>query len=174
MNDEVIDEDLETEDLDEEDLDEEDFDDDIVEVRPRNDADVVETGRPGRDRRGQTPRKQTRCRLARKRPGSDDDEEDDVDLDDVEADLDRILKDKIASSEDDEDEEDEPEPVGDPGDRVAAKGVDEFTCNTCFLIVHPRQFGRAGNLGCPEGYDPCPSIKKVASILKREAGVRRT
>jgi hypothetical protein len=106
---------------------------------------------------------------ARKRPrsGEEEDDDEDIDPDDVEADLDTILKDRIASG-DDEDEEDEVEDVtGDPGDRVAAKGADEFVCPTCFLIVHPRQFGRLGKLSCPEGYDPCGAITKVEAQLKK-------
>ena len=55
----------------------------------------------------------------------------------------------------------------DPGDRVAAKSADEFVCPTCFLIVHPRQFGRLGKLSCPEGYDPCGAITKVEAQLKK-------
>lgn len=107
---------------------------------------------------------------ARVRPGSDDDEDDDVNPDDIEADLDSILKDKIASGEDEE-EDDEEEEALDPApassERIAAKAANEFTCNTCFLIVHPRQFGRLGNLSCPEGYDPCPSIAKVEAMLEK-------
>ena len=61
-----------------------------------------------------------------------------------------------------------------PGDirdaeRVAAKTAEEFSCSTCFMIVHPRQFGRKDHLTCPEGYDPCPSIKEVEKRLKKAA-----
>jgi len=105
---------------------------------------------------------------ARRRPraGDEEDEEEDLNPDDVEADLDTILKDRIASGDDD-DEDVEPEAPGESGERVAAKTADEFTCQTCFLIVHPRQFGRAGRLTCPEGYDPCSSIPKVEALLKK-------
>ena len=92
-----------------------------------------------------------------------------VDPDDVEADLDAILKDRIAASDDDD--EDEPEDRTDPDstERVAAKSAEEFTCTTCFMIVHPRQFGRLGRLVCPEGYDPCSSIPIVEKRLKKAA-----
>jgi hypothetical protein len=108
--------------------------------------------------------------VARKKRGAgeDEDEDDDeVDPDDVEADLDTILKDRIAAGDDEEDEEEVEDPTVEPGERVAAKGADEFTCPTCFLIVHPRQFGRPGALTCPEGYDPCGSIAVVNKINKR-------
>ena len=64
-----------------------------------------------------------------------------------------------------------PDDRSDPevGERVAAKSAEEFTCSTCFMIVHPRQFGRMGHLSCPEGYDPCPSVALVEKRLKRAA-----
>jgi hypothetical protein len=103
-----------------------------------------------------------------KKVGDDDDEdEDDDDPDDVEADLDTILKDRIASGDDLDDEEEEEVPDRndpDAADGVAAKKEGEFTCSLCFLIVHPRQFGRRDRLVCPEGYDTCPSISIVASM----------
>ena len=109
----------------------------------------------------------------RKRPTDvDDDEDEDVDPDDVEADLDAILKDRIAATPDEDDEEDEVVDTGPDADgteRVAAKSAEEFTCSTCFMIVHPRQFGRKGNLVCPEGYSPCSSIAIVEKRLKRAA-----
>ncbi|HTO01077.1 MAG TPA: hypothetical protein VL068_10420 [Microthrixaceae bacterium] len=106
----------------------------------------------------------------RKRPSDvDEDEDEDIDPDDVEADLDMILKDRIAATPDDEEEEDEVVETGVEGDgteRVAAKSAEEFTCTTCFMIVHPRQFGRKGNLTCPEGYSPCSSIAIVEARQK--------
>lgn len=95
----------------------------------------------------------------------EEEEEDDEDPDDVEADLDTILKDKIASGDDLDDDEDEVVPDRndpDSADGVAAKREGEFTCELCFLIVHPRQFGRAGALECPEGYEDCPSVKRLS------------
>ena len=107
---------------------------------------------------------------ARKRKAASDDEEeeeDDEDPDDVEEDLDTILKDRISAS-DDEDEEDEvDEPGADASERVAAKTAEEFTCPTCFLIVHPRQFGRAGARTCPEGYDRCGAIELLDKSAKK-------
>lgn len=95
----------------------------------------------------------------------DDDEE--ADPDDVEADLDTILKDRIASGDDLDDEEEEEVPDrNDPdvSDGVAAKKEGEFTCTGCYMIVHPRQFGRRDAMVCPEGYDPCPAMKVVAKM----------
>lgn len=188
MNDDVIDGDLEEEQLDdtdvaedadidaddpdEEELDEEELDVDLDDelAEPTDEVAVAEPGAPAADgaTKADDDEDADDVPSARKRPGTTEDDEDDTaDPDDVEADLDSILKDRIASNDDEDEDDDEPEPVGDPGERVAAKAADEFTCNTCFLIVHPRQFGRAGNLSCPEGYDPCPSIKKVEAALKR-------
>ncbi len=96
----------------------------------------------------------------------DDDEDEEADPDDVEADLDTILKDRIASG-DDEDEEDEEEvAAADPRaldgiDGVTAKREGEFTCTSCFMVVHPRQFGRKGRPQCPYGEEGCPSIAAV-------------
>ena len=111
---------------------------------------------------------------AKRKPAGDDDEDedDDDDDDDVEADLDAILKDRIAAgTDDDEDEDETPEDRNDPDvtERVAAKSAEEFTCATCFMIVHPRQFGRLGHLTCPEGYDPCSSVTLVEKRLKKAA-----
>jgi hypothetical protein len=163
-------EDLDEDELDEEDLDEEALDDELLDddaLAEGDDAlaeddDTTAKGDDEDEEDDDVP-------AARKRPGTSEDDEDEADPDDVEADLDSILKDKMASSDDDEDEEEEevPDTPAEAGERVAAKGADEFTCNTCFLIVHPRQFGRAGNLSCPEGYDPCPSIKKVEAMFKK-------
>jgi len=105
----------------------------------------------------------------RKKASGDDDEEEeeDVDPDDVEADLDTILKDRIAAGDDLDDEEEEEVPDRndpDTNDGVAAKKEGEFTCPGCFMIVHPRQFGRRDAMSCPEGYDPCPAIAIVAKM----------
>ncbi len=97
----------------------------------------------------------------------DDDEDDDLNPDDVEADLNAILKDRIAAGDDEDEEDSAPQPTTVSGGRVAAKGDDEFTCTTCFMIHHPRQFGRPGNLSCPEGYDPCDGIAVVEAAIKR-------
>ena len=101
----------------------------------------------------------------RKRPAAG--EEDDPD--DVEADLDTILKDRIASGDDLEDEEEEEVPDRNDPDAtegVAAKRDGEFTCGSCFMIVHPRQFGRRDRLTCPAGDEDCPSI----AIVRKQLG----
>ena len=107
----------------------------------------------------------TRARPA----GEEEDEDEDPDPDDVEADLDTILKDRIASGADDDEDEEEEVPV-DRNDPEATEGVvskreGEFTCTGCFMIVHPRQFGRKGRLTCPTGDEDCPSISIVAAQL---------
>lgn len=97
----------------------------------------------------------------------DEEEDDEADPDDVEEDLDTILKDRIASG-DDADEEDEEEVLEkvDPesSDGVTARKEGEFTCTRCFMIVHPRQFGRRDRLTCPVGDDDCPSLAIVAKL----------
>lgn len=98
------------------------------------------------------------------RDDDEDEDEDEVDPDDVEADLDTILKDRIAATPDEEeDEEEQPEDKseGEAAGSVQAKKEGEFTCMGCFMIVHPRQFGRRDNPRCPTGNDDCPSIQLV-------------
>lgn len=103
----------------------------------------------------------------RARSGEDDEDDEELDPDDVEADLDTILKDRIASGDEgDEDEEEEvPLDRNDPelGDGVIHKREGEFTCTGCFMIVHPRQFGRKGHLVCPVGDEDCPSLAIIAA-----------
>jgi hypothetical protein len=136
-------------------IEEDDDDEAVVEA----DAEVVEEDDESDD---------AAPRTTRKRPGGEEEEEeDDEDPDDVEADLDTILKDKIASGDDLDDEEEEEVPDRndpDASDGVTAKKEGEFTCTNCFLIVHPRQFGRRDRPQCPEGYDPCPSEAIVRSM----------
>ncbi|MFM8863099.1 MAG: DUF4193 family protein, partial [Acidimicrobiia bacterium] len=88
--------------------------------------------------------------------------------DDVEADLDEILKDRIAAT--DEEEEDEEEVVPEPRGAVAeiAEGVtprkaNEFTCTGCFLLVNRGQFGPPGAMHCPVGEAECPAVVLIES-----------
>lgn len=160
-DDEVLEDDLEEEaeeDIDP-DLDEEELDEEIDEELVADVSDIVD-GEDSDDEEESVP-------VARRKVGDDDDDEDeDLDPDDVEADLNEILKGRIAAGSD-EDEEEEGEVTGpEATDRVQAKTAEEFTCDTCFMIVHPRQFGRKGQLTCPEGYDPCSSIPIVEKRLK--------
>jgi hypothetical protein len=92
---------------------------------------------------------------AKRRAGEEEEDEDDELLspDDVEADLDRILKDRLVTSDEDEDEdeeEDEPEDRADGGNRLQPKRADEQLCPQCFLLV------RASAPVCPVGDDACP------------------
>lgn len=168
-----MDEDIDPDDVDtpdeeelEEELDEE-LDEEVV-LADADDDDVAVVAVVEEDDEDEAPP------TARRKAATDEDEdeEEDVDPDDVEADLDAILKDRIAAgTDDDEDEEETPEDRNDPDvtERVAAKSAEEFTCSSCFMIVHPRQFGRLGHLQCPEGYDPCPSVALVEKRLKKAA-----
>ena len=89
-------------------------------------------------------------------PADDDDEE--VHPSDVEADLEEILRDRIAASDDD----DEDNASGQPKTvSVAPPRSDEWTCNQCFLIVSMTQFGSRTNPACPSGEEPCESMKRI-------------
>ena len=161
-------EELDEEELLEDELGEDELEDDLLdgELVVEDVAAVVDGDDDDDDDSDEVPK------ALRKRPGTEDDDDDDDVLgeDDVEADLDTILKDRIAAGSDEE-EDDEAKPddrqEGDAAERVAAKTAEEFSCATCFMIVHPRQFGRREHLTCPEGYDPCPSIKEVEKRLKK-------
>ena len=77
-----------------------------------------------------------------------------LDDDDVEADLDRILKDRMVTTDDedddDEDDDDEPDTRGEGGERLQPKQQDEQLCPSCFLLV------RSNAPNCPVGDDDCP------------------
>lgn len=160
MDDELVDEEIDDEEgLDDEDALDDDMEDDLEDLE-----DEGEDGSVGEDALDDDEDEDEVPAARAKRPSSaedDDEDDDDVDPDDVEADLDTILKDRISAGDDEEDEDEVEEPGAESGERVAAKTADEFTCPTCFLIVHPRQFGRPGALTCPEGYDPCGGIEIV-------------
>ncbi len=180
MDDQILDEDTDVDEaetpaedeLDDEELDDEELDDELEDgavASPSKDDDDDDDAADDDEEDDDAPAAKSKAS-----DDDDEDEDDDDDDDDVEADLDAILKDRIAaSSDDDEDEEEAEVPVDrndpDVGERVAAKSAEEFTCAECFMIVHPRQFGRLGHLVCPEGYDPCPSVALVGKRLKRAA-----
>jgi hypothetical protein len=121
-----------------------DLDDDDDEATPA-DEEVEEE----EDEADEAPTTRTK-----RRAGEEEEDEDEELLspDDVEADLDRILKDRLVTTddEDDEDDEDEPDDRGEPGDRLQPKRADEQLCPNCFLLV------RATAPGCPVGDDACP------------------
>ena len=89
----------------------------------------------------------------------DEEEDDDDEIlapDDVEADLDRILKDRMVTSDEQDDDDDDdttataaPERGEDSG-RLQPKRSDEVLCSSCFLLV------RTSAPGCPVGDDACP------------------
>lgn len=94
---------------------------------------------------------------------ADDEDADgeDIDPDNVEADLDTILKDRLAASDDEDEDEDTPEPSPEAAGQVAPKRDNEWTCQGCFLIVSSGQFGPRDNPRCPSGEDPCPSLTRL-------------
>ena len=162
-------EELDEEELDEEVLDDELADDELVEgdegfVAEGSDDDVVVED--DEEEAAAEP-------VARRKKGDDEaeEDEDEFDPDDVEADLDTILKDRIAASEDEPDDEDEleqaaPGPAETP-DGVTPKRANEFMCTGCFLLVNPAQFGRLDNPRCPVGEEDCPAIREITGSRKR-------
>ncbi|MDQ3178432.1 MAG: hypothetical protein M3Q72_12970 [Actinomycetota bacterium] len=94
----------------------------------------------------------------RKKKVEEEEDDDDEMLapDDVEADLDRILKDRMVTSDeqDDDDDDDTTETAaperGDDSGRLQPKRSDEVLCSSCFLLV------RTSAPGCPVGDDACP------------------
>ena len=93
-------------------------------------------------------------------PAEDDDDEE-VHPSDVEADLEEILRDRIAASDDDEEDEDEAPGPAKAAPSVAPPRSDEWTCNQCFLIVSMTQFGSRESPVCPSGEEPCESIERI-------------
>lgn len=81
----------------------------------------------------------------------DDDDEDEPDPDDVEDDLDTILKDRIASGDDLEDDEDEEElAAGESASRAPARRIEEFVCQSCFLLKPHSQLADAKTMLCAD------------------------
>jgi len=94
----------------------------------------------------------------RKKKVEEEEDDDDEILapDEVEADLDRILKDRMVTSDEQDDDDDDdttataaPERGEDSG-RLQPKRSDEVLCSSCFLLV------RTSAPGCPVGDDACP------------------
>ena len=95
---------------------------------------------------------------SRKRRSNDDDEDDDdlITPDDVEEDLDKILKDRLASEDvDAEEEEEEVEDRGSTDDGLQPKRPDEQLCTSCFLLV------RESAPQCPVGDELCPIFSQL-------------
>ncbi len=162
------------EELDEEDLDEEVLDDELAEddLAEGDEGGEAEGGDDVADE-GEEEEEAAAEPVARRKKGDDEaeEDEDEFDPDDVEADLDTILKDRIAASEDEPDDEDEleqaaPGPAETP-DGVTPKRANEFMCTGCFLLVNPAQFGRLDNPRCPVGEEDCPAIRELTGSRKR-------
>lgn len=146
------------EDVDEEEVelegpDEEEFEDEDAEFGGDSDDDVV----ADEDDDDEEDTEETAAR-ARKRKGEEDEDDDDELLapDDVEADLDRILKDRMVTTDDEDDDEDEEDDAAkgkvgaDAADGLQPKRADEQLCKQCFLLV------RSSAPGCPVEDDACP------------------
>ncbi len=93
---------------------------------------------------------------------ADDDDDEEAHPSDVEADLEEILRDRIAASDDEEDEEDNTSGQSKTVS-VAPPRSDEWTCNQCFLIVSVTQFGSRAHPVCPSGEEPCESVQRIFS-----------
>ncbi len=98
----------------------------------------------------------------RKKGDEEDEDLEDLNPDDMEADLQSILEDRIAASDDEDEDEDEVDPdpraAGEVIDGVAPKKANEIMCNGCFLLVSAAQFGKADHPRCPVGEDDCPAM----------------
>lgn len=138
--------DLEADDLEEPFSDDGDNDDDAVAAKEEDEEEEEEEEEDDDDAPPRT----------RRRKASEEEDEDEEMLapDDVEADLDRILKDRMVTT--DEDDDDDVEDVedqtdrGENGSRLQPKRADEQLCDSCFLLV------RATAPTCPVGDDDCP------------------
>jgi hypothetical protein len=103
-------------------------------------------------------------RAAKRTPVGESELEDEVDPDNLEADLNTILRDRIAAS-DDADDEDTAE--ADPGQPAEALGTvtprrdDEWLCEGCFLLVSKSQLGSRNDPRCPSGEEICPSLDRL-------------
>jgi len=88
---------------------------------------------------------------ARPTDATGDEEEDEPDPDEVEADLDAILKDRIAASDDDEEDEGVPPKAPSPAGLVERQET-EIHCPHCFLLVQAKtvaEMGECGHCGGP-------------------------
>jgi hypothetical protein len=112
----------------------EDFDDELG-----GDGDGDDTGATGKV-------------VSRKAGDEEDEDEELLTPDDVEADLDKILKDRLASEDPAAEDEEEPETEdrSNADDSLQPKRADEVLCPSCFLLV------RQGAPNCPVGDDACP------------------
>ena len=95
----------------------------------------------------------------------DGEEEDEVDPDNLEDDLNTILRDRIAASDDADDEDDSSEvDTGQPAEMlgtVTPRRNDEWLCEGCFLLVSRSQLGSRKNPRCPSGEEVCPSLDRL-------------
>ncbi len=100
-----------------------------------------------------------------KRPQSTESEfDDEVDPDNLEADLNTILRDRIAASDDAADDEVEEVETGQPAEllgTVTPRRDDEWLCEGCFLLVSQSQLGSRNDPRCPSGEEICPSLDRL-------------
>jgi len=143
------------------DLVEEEIDEDAIEP-DLDDADGVDLA-TGDDDFGETDddddddddEEDAESRPKARKVEEEDEDDDEVDPDDVEADLDAILKNRMAT-EDDDDEEDDDAATGAVAVNVPGKGVDEFVCGMCFLVVSREANGpNPPPCSMGDGVEPC-------------------
>ena len=141
-DDEEVEVDLDAIDVDEDEVDLESDDDPLLADDDDDDAFVADDDdTDSADDDDEEEEETETAARARKRKGEEEEEDDDELLapDDVEADLDRILKDRmVTSDEEDDDEDDEEVPAkgkggGEPVDGLQPKRADEQLCPNCFL-----------------------------------------
>jgi hypothetical protein len=131
---------------------ESDDDDDATE----DDDDATEDEEEEEAAEGDDAAETTATTRKKKVEEEEDDDDEILAPDDVEADLDRILKDRMVTSDEQDDDDDDdttataaPERGEDSG-RLQPKRSDEVLCSSCFLLV------RTSAPGCPVGDDACP------------------
>ncbi|MGI9053413.1 MAG: hypothetical protein ACR2HQ_12335 [Ilumatobacteraceae bacterium] len=147
----VVDE-LEVDELDDVDEDVEPDADELEDTLVEEDVEVDDDEVVAEDAADEDESAEATAARNKRRAGEeeDDDDEEVPSPDDVEADLDRILKDRLVTTEDEDDEDEEPDDRAETGDRLQPKRADEQLCPNCFLLV------RATAPGCPVGDDNCP------------------
>ena len=137
--------------LDADDVDEDPLEEDVAEVDEVEEVEEVEE---------ETPPK----RPAKRADATDGEFDDEVDPDNLEDDLNTILRDRIAASDDADDDGDGKADTGQPAEMlgtVTPRRNDEWLCEGCFLLVSRSQLGSRNNPRCPSGEEVCPSLGRL-------------
>ena len=152
----MADEKLPDEDLDDDELDDDELDDPDVDELDEDLDDalpIADDEGDDKDEDEDEDEEEDVEAAARRRPRKEDEEEDedeDLDPDDVEADLDAILKDRIAATDDEDEETIEPESGGEGSNRLQPRRPGEFLCQSCFLVKHPSQLADPDSMLCKD------------------------